>query len=329
MANIVTFVGCFLHLLLIFVFSTVLGEWNTKDYLKREHSLVKPYQSSGMNIPMWDIIGSTMVTNNYIRLTSDHQSKSGGIWNSQPVLVKNWELHVQFRVHGTGRTLYGDGFCIWYVKDRMQLGKVFGSRDLFSGLAIFLDTYSNHNGPHNHVHPYISAMVNNGSLSYDHDADGTHTELSGCEAQFRNKDYDTFISIRYHENTLKVFTDIDNKNNWKECFSVTGVHLPTGYYIGASAATGELADNHDVISIKLYELDVPGSVNPEDYKNIIPSAEHFAEPREHVDDAPPASWSVWKIMLVIILLIIVFVVAGIVGIYFYQKHQEGNRKRFY
>lgn len=50
---------------------------------------------------------------------------------------------------------------------------------------------------------------------------------------------------------------------------------------------------------------------------------------EHVDDAPPASWSVWKIMLVIILLIIVFVVAGIVGIYFYQKHQEGNRKRFY
>ena len=55
-----------------------------------------------------------------------------------------------------------------------------------------------------HVHPYISAMVNNGSLSYDHDADGTHTELSGCEAQFRNKEYDTFISIRYHEDTLKV-----------------------------------------------------------------------------------------------------------------------------
>ena len=45
MASLVTFVGCFLHLLLISVFSTVLGDWNTKDYLKREHSLVKPYQS--------------------------------------------------------------------------------------------------------------------------------------------------------------------------------------------------------------------------------------------------------------------------------------------
>ena len=27
-------------------------------------------------------------------------------------------------------------------------------------------------------------MVNNGSLHYDHDKDGTHTELAGCEANF-------------------------------------------------------------------------------------------------------------------------------------------------
>ena len=36
-----------------------------------------------------------------------------------------------------------------YVRDRMQTGNVFGSKDLFSGLAIIADTYSNHNGPHN------------------------------------------------------------------------------------------------------------------------------------------------------------------------------------
>ena len=29
------------------------------------------------------------------------------------------------------------------------LGPVFGSRDYFSGLAVFLDTYANQNGPHN------------------------------------------------------------------------------------------------------------------------------------------------------------------------------------
>jgi len=47
-------------------------------------------------------------------------------------------------------------------------------------------------------------MVNNGSLHYDHDRDGTHTSLAGCEAKFRNKDYDTFVAIRYQDNTLRV-----------------------------------------------------------------------------------------------------------------------------
>ena len=29
------------------------------------------------------------------------------------------------------------------------------------------DTYSNHLSPHKHQHPYLSAMINNGSLGYD------------------------------------------------------------------------------------------------------------------------------------------------------------------
>ena len=55
-----------------------------------------------------------------------------------------------------------------------------------------------------HGHPYISAMVNNGSLGYDHDRDGTHTELAGCEAQFRNLGHDTYLAIRYERKSLTV-----------------------------------------------------------------------------------------------------------------------------
>lgn len=40
---------------------------------------------------------------------------------------------------------------------------------------------------------------------------------------------------------LQVSLDIDGKNEWKECFQSAGVRLPTGYYFGASAATGDLA----------------------------------------------------------------------------------------
>ena len=67
----------------------------------------------------------------------------------QPVRAQNWELHVQFRVSGTTKDLFGDGFAIWYTRDRMKGGDVFGNMDYFSGMAIIADTYSNHNGPHN------------------------------------------------------------------------------------------------------------------------------------------------------------------------------------
>ena len=47
-------------------------------------------------------------------------------------------------------------------------------------------------------------MVNNGSLHYDHDKDGSNTALGGCEASFRNKEYDTFLAIRYQNYKLTV-----------------------------------------------------------------------------------------------------------------------------
>ena len=39
--------------------------------------------------------------------------------------MRNWELHVQFKVHGAGKNLFGDGFVIWYARDRLQQGNNF------------------------------------------------------------------------------------------------------------------------------------------------------------------------------------------------------------
>ncbi|XP_062556218.1 vesicular integral-membrane protein VIP36 [Armigeres subalbatus] len=307
---------------------SIQQQYDANDYMKREHSLFKPYQGSGMTIPYWDFIGSTFVTNSYIRVTPDLQSKSGAIWNQMPCTSINWEVHVNFKVHGKGKDLFGDGFAVWYAKDRLHTGPVFGSRDNFQGLAIILDTYSNHNGPHNHQHPYISAMVNNGSLSYDHDRDGTHTQLAGCEAKFRNVDYDTLISIRYENDVLTVSTDLENKNTWKQCFQVTGVKLPTGYYFGMSASTGDLSDNHDLLAIKFYELEAPALL-AEDRSRIVPSAETFDAPRDHKDDPKQGGMSNVKIFFLILLVMLIVVVLVVIGIMFYQKHQENARKRFY
>jgi len=55
-----------------------------------------------------------------------------------------------------------------------------------------------------HGHPYISSMVNNGSLHYDHDLDGTHTALSGCEANVRGVSQETYLAVRYERDRLTV-----------------------------------------------------------------------------------------------------------------------------
>ena len=48
------------------------------------------------------------------------------------------------------------------------------------------------------------------------------------------------------------------------------MRLPTGYYFGMSATTGDLSDNHDIVSIKTYELDTPASVSREERADILP-----------------------------------------------------------
>jgi len=62
--------------------------------------------------------------------------------------MHNWQMVIQFSVHGQGKNLFGDGFAVWYAKELGELGPVFGSKDYFTGLGVFFDTYSNHNGEH-------------------------------------------------------------------------------------------------------------------------------------------------------------------------------------
>lgn len=60
---------------------------------------------------------------------------------------------------------------------------------------------------HQRSFPYISAMVNNGSVSYDHGKDGRSSELGGCSAEIRNRDHDTYLAIRYSKGRLTVWRD--------------------------------------------------------------------------------------------------------------------------
>ena len=90
-------------------------------------------------------------------------------------------MEVEFKVHGQGH-LHGDGMAIWFTEERAQSGQVFGSKDNFNGLGVFIDTYKN--GRTGVVFPYVMAMLGNSSVSYDKEKDGKANELAGCSVSF-------------------------------------------------------------------------------------------------------------------------------------------------
>ncbi|XP_025941034.1 VIP36-like protein isoform X1 [Apteryx rowi] len=287
-------------------------------------------------------------------------------------------MQVHFKIHGQGKkNLNGDGFAIWYTKDRMQPGPVFGSKDNFLGLGVFVDTYPNEEKqqeaqkrryspgnqakqvrtvcaeravsaadragpwllgreeklirdlvPSQRVFPYISAMVNNGSLTYDHDRDGRPTELGGCTAMVRNLNHDTFLVIRYVKRRLTVMIDIDGKHEWRDCIDVPGVRLPRGYYFGTSSVTGDLSDNHDIISLKLYQLTVERTPEEEkrDREVFLPVVDNLKLPGM---EAPLEPMSGLALFLIVFFSLVAVVFAIVIGVIVYNKWQEQSRKHFY
>ncbi|XP_074144515.1 VIP36-like protein [Sminthopsis crassicaudata] len=302
----------------------------TDEYLKREHSLSKPYQGVGTSSSsLWTLMGNAMVMTQYIRLTPDMQSKQGALWNRVPCYLRDWELQVHFKIHGQGKkNLNGDGFAIWYTKDRMQPGPVFGSKDNFVGLGVFVDTYPNEEKQQERVFPYVSAMVSNGSLSYDHERDGRPTELGGCTAMVRNLNHDTFLVIRYVKRRLTIMLDIDGKHEWKDCIDVPGVRLPRGYFFGTSSVTGDLSDNHDIISLKLFELTVERTPEEEKLHRdvFLPSVDNMKLPEVTLPMEPLSGLALF---LIVFFSLVAAVFALVIGIIVYNKWQDQSRKRFY
>ncbi|KAF3828369.1 hypothetical protein GH733_005066 [Mirounga leonina] len=282
------------------------------------------------------------------RVTSRWQDSLGSseqffLLSLQPCFLKDWEMHVHFKVHGSGKkNLHGDGIALWYTRDRLVPGPVFGSKDNFHGLAIFLDTYPNDETTER-VFPYVSVMVNNGSLSYDHSKDGRWTELAGCTADFRNRDHDTFLAVRYSRGRLTVsrrarassvckglgrwaglglvMTDLEDKNEWKNCIDITGLTLGP-------------ADNHDIISMKLFQLMVEHTPEEEniDWTKIEPSVNFLKSPKDNVDD-PTGNFrsgplTGWRVFLLLLCALLGIIVCAVVGAVVFQKRQERN-KRFY
>ncbi|XP_023935300.1 protein ERGIC-53 [Bicyclus anynana] len=215
-----------------------------------KYSFKPPYlaQKDG-SVPFWEYGGNAIASGESVRLAPSLRSQKGAIWTRTPISFDWWEVDIMFKVTGRGR-IGADGLAFWYTSARGEYnGDVFGSSDRWNGLGVIFDSFDNDN---KHNNPYVMAVLNDGTKNFDHKSDGATQLLSGCLRDFRNKPFPTRARIEYYLNTLTVHFHnglTNNEADYELCFRAENVALPRGGYFGLSAATGGLADDHDVIHL--------------------------------------------------------------------------------
>uniref|UniRef100_A0A671M2W7 Protein ERGIC-53-like n=1 Tax=Sinocyclocheilus anshuiensis TaxID=1608454 RepID=A0A671M2W7_9TELE len=223
-------------------------------------------QSDG-SIPFWIHTGNAIPSSDQIRITPSLRSQKGSVWTKNPVSFEHWEAEVAFRVSGRGR-MGADGLAIWFTASPGLEGPVYGAADQWNGVGIFFDSFDNDGKKNN---PAVLVVGNNGKLIFDHQNDGTTQSLGTCLRDFRNKPYPVRAKIAYYKKTLSVFINngfTPDKDDYEFCTRVENMIIPENGYFGISAATGGLADDHDVLSFLLFRLTEPGQNLPPPEKEI-------------------------------------------------------------
>ncbi|UJR23784.1 hypothetical protein I4U23_026761 [Adineta vaga] len=198
------------------------------------------------SVPFWTHGGSAIASDDQVRVTPSIRSQKGWIWSKNTMAADNWLLDVKLRVSGRGR-VGADGMAIWFTEKSGVEGPVFGSNDHWNGLGVFLDSFDNDALQNN---PIIAVMVNDGTKSYDHHHDGSGQIQGSCIRDFRNKPLPIRLKIEYINKALTIYLNngiSQDDNAFEFCTRIDGIELPKTGYLGVSAETGGLADDHDVL----------------------------------------------------------------------------------
>ncbi|ETV65723.1 hypothetical protein H257_17609 [Aphanomyces astaci] len=252
----------FLHMLLLLALAISICVADKLEVL----SFDGPYDSIDANGQRfingtWIHGGSAEVKKNFIRLTSDRQDKKGYVWNSQLIGRDSFATVLTFRISGQGKKWFGDGIGLWLTSSQNYVfGDNHGFTSNFAGIGIIIDTFNNPD--HKGGHKDVSVQINDGSKSLQTLNDETKV---GCDAALRYHEESAAFSpahsasrikVKVIQQTLSIEVDEKSTGSWKQCYETT---LPFNAdwlrtaTLGVTAATGGVADNHDVLRLVSFE----------------------------------------------------------------------------
>lgn len=252
----------------------------------------QPYlDKSTLRSPNWDFSGDIIVKKDYIRLVSQKKHMVGNMFSRMPIQAESFEMELTFHIHSmSSSSMSADGMAIWFLDEPSKIGDVFGAKNLFRGLAIFVDTYKNGKTG---SFPYVGAMLGDGRKSYNKYNDGMDTMLGGCTAKsiMNPGSQQTRMRIIHTKNgylSVDFNYDPQRSDDWHNCFTLSDIKLPTVKYLGFTAETGALSENVDIIENKVYAL-----FNPEsgDYIESVEQLSNLMETQieKAENDARPSS----------------------------------------
>lgn len=237
------------------------------------HSLKKPFLDKYFSSRFYDYGGDTLIkSDSFIRLTGDRPGEAGWLFSKLPALPEHFQVEFDFKIHGEGSSLYGDGLAMWITTHKGELGPVFGSSDQFQGLGIFFDTYKNHRP--GKTFPYVMAMVGDGKTFYDGANDGLANEVAGCSARGLHNPKDisharlTYVKGKFLSFDLDYKTKNEEERKWVNCFVIdadTAALPSSALFLGFSARTGQLSENHDIHRVQVFSLRNP----PDSYQGLL------------------------------------------------------------
>ncbi|KAF9183535.1 hypothetical protein BGZ51_003990 [Haplosporangium sp. Z 767] len=232
-----------------------------------KQSLKKPFMYNGA-VPFWGAHGNSFVGLDFVRLAPSVPGLYGSMWRSSPNVHKEWEVEFSFKAFGQSY-IGGKGLAFWYTEERAVDGPVFGSKDKWKGLGVFLDTSDPAN---QRTHPAIYGFMNDGTTPFP--SNPTLQSFSGCLRDYKNSPVPVVVRVSYIGQTLTVAVDAFGRGKkLVTCFEKKDISLPTGYHFGLSAESAGTGtpDDHDLYTFEVYEVNPP----PKTQKHMRPHEEEM------------------------------------------------------
>jgi len=207
----------------------------------------------------WMTSGSTVVSKNFARLTPDRQNKKGAVYTSTMLDFPAATLLMEFRISGQAKQFFGDGLALWISTQFFSVfGPFHGFSEQFKGVGIIIDTFENTEWAHKDV----TVVMNDGTK----DLKTMKSKLEGCSGELRFHDKRADFNPESDTAALRVSllpngtmnVQISGKGKpfvFRDCtkISLPDHGLPVGWwkdaFITITGTTGQLADNHDVVSL--------------------------------------------------------------------------------